>query len=294
MAQPQNTGQYQPQHQLPQQMPQQLPPQAMQPAQTGFISQPMPFQPQQQPLYDPANAAGNPFGLSQQPPSIQINPTGVPVAAFPTYNPQQTSASPLSQTGQPTFQPQFQQQLTTGTPTQIQPQSTNPFRQSVVPNFTGVSSSPFNSSVNTPLSNRASTNPFAKPITPQPSAGSTPAFMPNPPAQLSQPTGIPAHLQPQLQPLQAAPTGTNPFARNQSPLNSQQTPQPQQLAPAATGSTNPFRQSVFVNQQTGQGWQNSQQGTMGGLEQLPTIAVFPRPGQGQQPTGQPGQQGWAG
>jgi len=51
--------------------------------------------------------------------------------------------------------------------------------------------------------------------------------------------------------------------------------------PNPTGSTNPFRQSAFVNQQTGQGWQASQ-GTMGGLEQLETIPVFPRPGQPQQ------------
>jgi hypothetical protein len=34
-----------------------------------------------------------------------------------------------------------------------------------------------------------------------------------------------------------------------------------------------------VNQQTGQSWHvGGQQGTMGGLEQLETLPVFPRPG----------------
>ncbi|KAH0164047.1 hypothetical protein KCU67_g5317, partial [Aureobasidium melanogenum] len=51
------------------------------------------------------------------------------------------------------------------------------------------------------------------------------------------------------------------------------------LTPAVTGSTNPFRQSMFVNQQTGQGWQNTPQASMGGWEQLQTVPVFPRPGQ---------------
>ena len=35
---------------------------------------------------------------------------------------------------------------------------------------------------------------------------------------------------------------------------------------------------AFINQQTGHGWQNAPQATMGGLENLETIAVFPRPG----------------
>jgi hypothetical protein len=52
----------------------------------------------------------------------------------------------------------------------------------------------------------------------------------------------------------------------------------------ATGSTNPFRQSAFVNNQTGQGWQNSNAGTIGGMnmDAVPTTNVFPRPGQQQQ------------
>jgi hypothetical protein len=85
-----------------------------------------------------------------------------------------------------------------------------------------------------------------------------------------------------LQPLQPAPTGTNPFARQPSPQSA--TSAQGGLTVNATGSTNPFRQSAFVNQQTGQGWQNAgSQGTMGGmsLDQLPTTSVFPRPGQQQ-------------
>jgi hypothetical protein len=60
----------------------------------------------------------------------------------------------------------------------------------------------------------------------------------------------------------------------------------------ATGSTNPFRQSMFVNQQTGQGWQNAPQATMGGLEQLPTTQVFPRPGQAPAQSQQQQQSPW--
>ena len=64
----------------------------------------------------------------------------------------------------------------------------------------------------------------------------------------------------------------------------------------ATGSTNPFRQSAFVNQATGQGWQANpaNQGTLGGMsvQNVETVGVFPRPGQpqGQQQMGQMGQQ----
>lgn len=54
--------------------------------------------------------------------------------------------------------------------------------------------------------------------------------------------------------------------------------------PQPTGNTNPFRQSAFVNTQTGQGWQNNQQPIGGGLDALETVPVFPRPAQ-QQPWG---------
>lgn len=78
-------------------------------------------------------------------------------------------------------------------------------------------------------------------------------------------------IQPQM-------TGTNPFAK-QSPSQANGV-SPQGLQPMVTGSTNPFRQSRFIDQQTGRGWQTGmQQGTMGGLEQMQTVPVFPRPGQ---------------
>ena len=93
--------------------------------------------------------------------------------------------------------------------------------------------------------------------------------------QPSYPSGQQQQQQTGLQPLQAQATGTNPFAR---PTTATNTAAPLQVQ--ATG-TNPFRQSMFVNQQTGQGWQNAPQATMGGLEQLETISVFPRPGQPQ-------------
>ncbi|KAK1087470.1 hypothetical protein LTR48_002547 [Friedmanniomyces endolithicus] len=97
-------------------------------------------------------------------------------------------------------------------------------------------------------------------------------------------TGSAFSSQPQQPPhvLQAQPTGTNPFARNTTPAQQQPTPPmspPIALQVQPTGSTNPFRQSAFVNQQTGQGWQNAPQASMGGLEHLETIPVFPRPGQ---------------
>ncbi|KAF2863318.1 ANTH-domain-containing protein, partial [Piedraia hortae CBS 480.64] len=84
------------------------------------------------------------------------------------------------------------------------------------------------------------------------------------------------------------PQNTNPFARNSQMLRPQTTgtnpfakTQPQEqlipMQPQPTG-TNPFRQSAFIGTQ-GTGWQNAPQPTMGGLEQLPTVAVFPRQGQ---------------
>jgi len=100
--------------------------------------------------------------------------------------------------------------------------------------------------------------------------------------------------QSQPQTLMPQATGTNPFARAVPSSPSKQGQAENDgafgaLVSQATGSTNPFKNSAFVNQQTGQGWQTSQQATMGGLEQLPTMQVFPRPGQ-QQPQPQPQQQ----
>ncbi|KAI7640073.1 hypothetical protein KC318_g22309 [Hortaea werneckii] len=99
----------------------------------------------------------------------------------------------------------------------------------------------------------------------------------------------------QPQPMQPQPTGTNPFSRNITPISEdhQTTSPPQQQQPSSqppslsplqmqpTGSTNPFRQSTFVNQQTGMGWQNAgPQATIGGWGDIGTVEVFPRPGGG--------------
>jgi hypothetical protein len=85
-----------------------------------------------------------------------------------------------------------------------------------------------------------------------------------------------------MKPLQ---TGTNPFAKNFAVAQPAQPTQQQRPVTAGgilsqpTGSTNPFRQGAFVNHNTGMGWQHNQQAIGGGLDQLETIPVFPRPAQ---------------
>lgn len=232
----------------------------------------------QQPMQSDFAAAGfggfslQPFGQQQgQFPSMPQNTTS---AAFPTQTPQQHSFH----TGQQAF----------GAGPQS-PQSTNPFRQISMPTGASTSSfAPSSHSVSSPL-NHQGTNPFARnnPTGPAVPTSNSP-FASAPPQQPQQPFAqqSPQTFQQQHpQPMQPQKTGTNPFARNVSPPSSH-TSTPAPLVPNVTGSTNPFRQSTFVNQQTGQGWQ-SNQGSMGGLEQLPTVPVFPRPGQQQQQAQQP-------
>jgi hypothetical protein len=257
--------------------------QAMQFQQTGFQPQQPGFYPQQTGFQQQAQPTGygqpmpfgspyaqqnsNPFGQqqAQQPQPLQPTPTG---AGFGGYSAQpqtygfQGNQAPVPQNNVAPF-PQHQQPMSTA---QLQPQTTNPFRQSMLmstPAGNGLSASPLN---------RQNTNPFARRLSsanpPQFDAGTFPAQQP--PQQRAQ------QLQPQR-------TGTNPFARSSSvpPQQPQglQPPAPAPLRPNPTGSTNPFRQSAFVNQQTGQGWHVSgQQGTMGGYEQMETVPVFPRPG----------------
>lgn len=238
--------------------------------QTGFPPQ----QPQQ------TGYAQNPYGQQQAPQPLQPNHTG---AGFGGYSAQpqtygfQSHLAPIPQDNvaaysQPQQQPQ-QPQSTLGVPQQQQQQpqqqqTTNPFRQSMLlstPTGSGPPASPLS---------RQNTNPFARRLSmvnPDYQTGVSPAQ----PPQQQAPAPAPA-LQPQR-------TGTNPFARSSSvPLEQAQGLQPPAAAPLRpnpTGSTNPFRQSAFVNQQTGQGWQvSSQQGTMGGYEQMSTTPVFPRPG----------------
>lgn len=247
----------------------------------------MAFGQQQQQPFIPQNTQNtNPFQMQpQQQPQQQLQPqfTG---AGFGGYTPQpfspQNGLAPIPQNGVPDFSQQQQMQLPTiAEPIQQQQTSTNPFRQSMLPSMTGTAEPKLlNNPTGASSLGRSATNPFAKQTT---------GFQQqSPPPMGTSPFGAPsfqlspfAPQQQQAQPLQPTPTGTNPFARNASPQNA--TSPPGGLSVHATGSTNPFRQSAFVNQQTGQGWQNTTGGTIGGIsmDQVPTQSVFPRPGQQQ-------------
>jgi phosphatidylinositol-binding clathrin assembly protein len=212
--------------------------------------------------------------------SISNNKSSQTIRELDSVQPQQNQPQPqysfqslssIPQNGVPDFSQQQQYQA----PVQhMQPQQTssNPFRQTP----TGLSQGPI-SPVSPSNQMRQSTNPFAKhndttsPVSALQQDNHMvdhSSFLQNstsPPPQQNQ---SPAALQPQR-------TGTNPFAKSLSPPPSQQP-----LTMNVTG-TNPFRQSQFVNQTTGMGWQHStQQGTFGGFDvnNVPTQPVFPRPG----------------
>ena len=255
-----STNPYQQQQQPP---PPQLQQQFQQPQVTGFFQQPQ--QPQPQPQQPAFTGAG--FGGFSPQPQQSFQPSTLGTI------PQSTVANFQTQGG---FVPQQQQGLGVQ-PTGLQPtptgqQSTNPFRQSMLPpQPTGLQSPPA-SNLSSPITGgspaltRQSTNPFAR----SPPMGSSP---------YNSGSNSPFQSQPPAAPLQPAPTGTNPFARNASPLTDQNRPPTSGggLAPQPTGTTNPFRQSAFVNHATGQGWQHNQQPIGGGLDQLPTQPIFPRP-----------------
>lgn len=283
--------------------------QQFQSQQPNLFSQP----PEAQQQNPNAFQGNNPFGPpQQQQQATQPNFTG---AGFGGYSHEQFTQGGQYQNGLPQFNPQqsfgqqqaqstgYSQTSVNGFPkpqepfgTGQQPQSTNPFRQSMFSQDTGTTTGSFpNNFSNTSTASQQSSNPFARDMTGQQSQSPFQSAPPNPGGPFSsQPNqsipfasstqGTPFSSPPPTQPLQPVRTGTNPFARTISPPQTQQSTLP--LQPNPTGSTNPFRQSMFMNQQTGQGWQNSQ-GTMGGLEQLPTIPVFPRPGQQQQQQQQP-------
>jgi hypothetical protein len=215
---------------------------------------------------------------SQQPQQLQTNFTG---AGFGGFSPQQSfspaSLGPIPQGGVANFQTGAQP----GFQTLQAPQSTNPFRQSMLMTGQQPTGSPAPFAGSPPLQQQqTSTNPFARspPQAGQPFAAppaTTSPFQPQQPQQLQQQ---------QPAPLQAMPTGTNPFSKNFG--QPQQTGQEQgpvtaggAIAPQPTGTTNPFRQGAFVNHTTGMGWQHNQQPIGGGLDQLETVPVFPRPGQ---------------
>ncbi|KAL9090639.1 MAG: hypothetical protein Q9159_001886 [Coniocarpon cinnabarinum] len=271
----QNPAQFQQQHFIPQfanSTQQQLPNQ-----QTGFSN----FQ--QQPLIQQST---NPFNqFQQQSPSqqhIQPQATG---AGFGGFGPQsQMQTGHAQQNGYQQHQSQSQLPLQFSSQSQQEPQplqkqSTNPFRQSMMPQATGLPNSTMQSP--TPpvpqVPQQTGSNPFAQTIQQPVGSQGFQNFMSQshlPFAQNSQ-----QQSQPQApQPIMPQRTGTNPFARASPAQVDSPTHPPTALMPQPTGSTNPFRQSSFVNQQTGTGWQ-SQQGTMGGLENLETNPIFPRPGQ---------------
>lgn len=236
----------------------------MQPQQTGynpfmqeFVQQPHP-QPQPQPLQTDFTGAGF-GGYGPQPQQAQTQLFGAPQSGA-----EQTSNQALNMGG-------YLQSPQAQSPSFLQPQptGTNPFRQSML--ATGSGQAP---PLNHPT--RQSTNPFAKQTTGElqsqhiqqaPSQEQQQMFQSQQLAPIQEQPGI--ALQPQK-------TGTNPFAKQTlSPP-----PAASPLSINVTGSTNPFRQSQFVNQQTGQGWQHDVQGTFGGfdLNNVQTTSVFPRPG----------------
>lgn len=319
----QNTG-FQSGSQFQQQFPQQ---------QSSFISQQNVPQQQLSRPTNNSNPHSNPFGQppQQQLPAQSFGPSGFdPFQQQQQQPPQQNSIFSPGQNGfgsqQPldnsqsqsnafvngfTSQPQQQpftiQQQPTGQ------QSTNPFRQSMFPQPTGATSSPFSSAPPTsnPLSyqstsssfpsntnttsqmsyqptssslqngmnnnsftpsspKRSSTNPFAR--------NTTSPFTSAPPPQPQQQQQQQSQPHPLIQPQR---TGTNPFARSTPPPSSAGAPL-QPLMPHQTGSTNPFRQSTFPTGGAGTAGGNWGTTTLGGapMESVPTIPVFPRPGDG--------------
>ena len=267
---------------------------------------------QPQPQNGGTFGSANPFGQPQTQQPVQQNFTG---AGFGGYSQQPfTQQQDLLPSAPQNNAMQFshpQQHFTTSensfglpqrsftTPQSFAPQQTassNPFRQSMVPQPSGASNSSYQNAppIASPLQHQ-STNPFARnissqstgqlqnsPFAPQPTAQASPFSSPPSQSQQNSPFTMQPASQPQPQsstnnPVTPHRTGTNPFAHTVSP------PTASPLVPSQTG-TNPFRKSAFVNQQTGQSWQAGQ-GTMGGFEQLDTVPVFPRPGQPQQQQG---------
>ncbi|KAF9876728.1 ANTH domain-containing protein [Colletotrichum karsti] len=252
--------------------------------QNGFAPQPTgfgtnPYQQQPQPQQPQST---NPFGQPQQqqqqqqaPQPLQPSFTGAGFGGFtPQQNFQPGALGSIPQDSVASFP--------TGATGMLSPQAgqqiTNPFRASMLmAQQTGMSTNTGFSSPASPQPNlqRQSTNPFAR--------SSPQAQQPFPPAQdnspFAQQTQSTTQL-PTIAPLQPMMTGTNPFAKNfgSSPLQ-QQRPATSSgaLVPQPTGTTNPFRQGAFVNHQTGMGWQHNQQSMGGGLDNLETVPVFPRP-----------------
>lgn len=244
--------------------------------QNGFVPNQPGFQaPNQFPQQQPFNTG---FAGVQQAPQVQPNFTG---AGFGAYTPQPSfqpgGLSSIPQDAPATFQQQVPQQMPQpqlGMQTGAQ-QTTNPFRQSMMTQPTGIPGPQFSEPPISPPVTRQSTNPFAKSASP-----AVQPFSPPPDQQFQQQL---QQQQPQASSLRPLATGTNPFAKNLA-MNAAQAQRPQTsaaLAPQPTGSTNPFRQSQFVNTNTGVGWQHNQQPIGGGLDAVETVPIFPRPAQQQ-------------
>ncbi|KAK2038895.1 ANTH domain-containing protein [Colletotrichum somersetense] len=253
--------------------------------QNGFAPQQTGFAPQQTGFggnpYQPQST--NPFGQPQQ----QQQQQQAPQPLQPSF----TGAGFGGFTSQPSFQPgtlgsipqDSVASFPTGNTNMLSPQAgqqiTNPFRASMLmAQQTGLSTNTTFSNPTGPNNQKQSTNPFAR-SSPQAQQPFAPA--PNGSPFQSQPQQQQQPLQlPPMAPLQPMMTGTNPFAKSFTASQSQpQRPATSSgaLAPQPTGTTNPFRQAAFVNHQTGMGWQNNQQPIGGGLDNLETVPVFPRP-----------------
>ncbi|KAL2154282.1 hypothetical protein VTH82DRAFT_2958 [Thermothelomyces myriococcoides] len=259
------------------------PQQSLQPLSTGFVSQSpafgsnTPFQQQDQTAFSPVQQ-------TTTAPQMQPTFTGAGFGGFspqPQTGFQSNTLPPIPQDSVASFQTATTSASFQGL--QAPQQTTNPFRQSMLSNQqTGTT--PFAPTTTQPNTQQrpatsASTNPFARSSPQAAQPFSTPSS--SSPFQTSQPAQSPASQPAPMQPLQ---TGTNPFAKN---FGAGQPAQPTQQRPVTaggilsqpTGSTNPFRQSAFVNHNTGMGWQHNQQPIGGGLDQLESIPVFPRPAQ---------------
>lgn len=251
-----------------------------------------PQQQQQQQVFSPTQLTSIPQNTSM---TFQPQPFGEGHQQQSSFNgglQQFTTQPQFNNTGQSFFDPNQQPfSPTYQSPPSLQPNmtGTNPFRTSMIsqqPTSTSLSSFP------PPIQNapsQQSTNPFRSSTLP-PNVSVSSAFTSAPPsATQSFFSSIQSPQSPQSfslaqnslgqQPLQPTRTGTNPF--KSAPSSTFHTPLTSPIAPQQTG-TNPFRQSAYVNQQTGQGWQ-ANQGTIGGLEQLETIPIFPRPAAQPQP-----------
>ncbi|KAJ0158151.1 hypothetical protein CTA2_12194, partial [Colletotrichum tanaceti] len=248
--------------------------------QNGFAPQQTGFAPQQTGFgtnpYQPQST--NPFGQPQQPPPPQQQAPQPLQSSF-------TGAGFGGFTPQPSFQPgtlgsipqESVASFPTGNTGMLSPQAgqqiTNPFRASMLmAQQTGMSTNTAFSNPTGSNPQRQSTNPFAR-SSPQAQQPFSPAPSNSPfQSQTHQPYQLPA-----IAPLQPMMTGTNPFAKNLTAQQQRPATSSGALAPQPTGTTNPFRQGAFVNHQTGMGWQNNQQPIGGGLDNVETVPVFPRP-----------------